>query len=255
LGLSYAYPVAESQTAPVESSARLHQVAGILVASAVIIAVLVAVFASGSTSELRPGKPVPGAPATISMLKGIHQSGLTLGDPSAPVTLFEYGDLQCPSCASFAQEELPGLIRSYVRTGQVRIVFKPLDIIGPESTKAARMAVALGGQDRLWQFIDLMYRNQGSENTGYVTSTYLKALASAIPGANVNRALAAGSSARVSTVIARASAQARELGVNATPSFTVAKTSGGKARALPASAAAESSVIEEAIEGELRHRG
>ncbi len=225
---------------------------GILVASAVIIAVVVAVFASGSTSELRPGKPVPGAPATISMLKGIHQSGLTLGDRSAPVTLFEYGDLQCPSCASFAQEELPGLIRSYVRTGQVRIVFKPLDIIGPESTKAARMAVALGGQDRLWQFIDLMYRNQGSENTGYVTSTYLKALASAIPGANVNRSLAASTSARVSTVIARASAQARQLGVNATPSFTVAKT-GGKAHALPASAAAESSVIEEAIEGELNH--
>lgn len=244
----------ESQTAPVESSAKLHQVAGILVASAVIIAVLVAVFASGSTSELQPGKPIPGAPATISMLKGIHQSGLTLGDRGAPVTLFEYGDLQCPTCAGFAQEELPGLIRSYVRTGQVRIVFKPLDIIGPESTKAARVAVALGGQDRLWQFIDLMYRNQGSENTGYVTSTYLKALVSAIPGANVNRALAASGSAGTNAVIARASAQARQLGINATPSFTVAKT-GGKAHPLPASAAAESSVIEEAIEGALSHRG
>lgn len=244
--------MAESQTAPAESSARLHQVAGILIASAVIIAVLVAVFASGSTSELRPGKPVPGASAAISMLKGIHQSGPALGNPGAPVTLFEYGDLQCPTCASFAQEELPGLISSYVRPGKVRIVFRPLDIIGPDSTKAARMAVALGGQDRLWQFVDLMYRNQGAENTGYVTSTYLKALASAIPGADVNRAFAARNSARVSAAIARSSAEARRLGLNATPSFTIAQT-GGRAHALPASAAAESSVIEEAIEDALVH--
>lgn len=223
---------------------------GILVASAVIIAVLVAVFASGSTSELRPGKPVPGASATISMLKGVHQSGLVLGNPQAPVTLLEYGDLQCPTCASFAQEELPGVISNYVRPGKVRIVFQPLDLIGPDSMRAAKMAVALGGQHRLWQFVDLMYRNQGAENTGYVTTTYLEALASAIPGANVHRALAARNSAKVDTVIARASAQARQLGLTGTPSFTIAST-GGKAHRLPESAASESSVIEEAVEGLL----
>lgn len=220
---------------------------GILVASAVIIAVLVAVFASGSTSELRPGKPVPGAPATISMLKGVHQAGAALGNPHAPVTLYEYGDLQCPTCASFAEEELPGLISSYVRPGKVRIVFEPLDLIGSDSLRAARMAVALGGQGRLWQFVDLMYRNQGAENTGYVTTTYLEALASAIPGANVRRALAARNSPRVDVTIARASAQARQLGLTGTPSFTIAPT-GGKAHRLPESAASESSVIEEAVE-------
>ena len=239
--------MAETRTAPEESAARVHQVVGILVASAVIIAVLVAVFASGSTSELRPGKPVPGASATISMLEGVHQSGLALGNPQAPVTLLEYGDLQCPTCASFAEEELPGLISSYVRPGKVRIVFEPLDLIGPDSMRAAKMAVALGDQHRLWQFADLMYRNQGAENTGYVTTTYLEALASAIPGADVHRALATRSSARVDTVIARASAQARQLGLTGTPSFTIART-GGKAHRLPESAASQSSVIEEAVE-------
>jgi protein-disulfide isomerase len=226
---------------------------GILVASAVIVAVLVAVFASGSTSELRPGKPVPGVAATISMFKGMHQAGPALGNPRAPVTLYEYGDLQCPTCASFAAEELPGLISSYVRPGRVRIVFEPLDLIGSDSLRAARMAVALGGQDRLWQFVDLMYRNQGAENTGYVTTTYLEALASAIPGANVRRALAARGSPRVDVTIARASAQARQLGLTGTPSFTIAAT-GGKAHRLPESAASQSSVIEEAIEGVIAQR-
>lgn len=239
--------MADSQTAPNESSTRVHQVAGALVASAVIVAVLVAVFASGSTSELRPGKPVPGASATISMLKGIHQSETALGKPDAPVTLFEYGDLQCPSCASFAEEELPGLISNYVRTGEMRIVYRPLNIIGPDSLRAARMAVALGAQDRLWQFVDLMYRNQGAENTGYVTKTYLEALASAIPGANVRRALADRGSVSVNAQIATSSAQARRLGLSGTPSFTIART-GGTAHRLAASAAVQSSVIEEAVE-------
>jgi protein-disulfide isomerase len=240
-----------SEPAPGESSARLHQVVGILIASAVIIAVLVAVFASGSTTELQPGKPVPGASATISMLKGIHQSGAALGNPNAQVTLFEYGDLQCPTCASFAQEELPGLISSYVRSGEMRIVFRPLDIIGPDSLRAARIALALGNQDRLWQFVDLMYKNQGAENSAYVTTTYLKALGDAIPGAKVNRALAAWDSPSVSAQIARAAAQAHRLGLTGTPSFTIART-GQTPRKLPAAAAQESSVIEEAVEGLLR---
>lgn len=244
--------MANSPTESTESATRLHQVVGIFVASAVIIAVLVAVFASGSTSELRPGQPVPGASATISMLKGIPQSGLALGARNAPVTLNEYGDLQCPSCASFAQEELPGLISSYVRPGQLRIVYHPLDTIGADSLQAAKMAVALGRQDRMWQFVDLMYRNQGAENSGYVTATYLKALASAIPAAKVRRAFAARNSASVAAIIARAAAEAQQLGLRATPSFTIAPA-GGRARRLPDSSALSSAVMEEAIEGALAH--
>lgn len=242
--------MASSPKAPPESAARLHQVVGILVACAVIVAVLVAVFASGSTSELRPGQPVPGAAATISMLKGIPQSGLALGDRRAPVTLYEYGDLQCPSCASFAEEELPGLVSSYVRSRRLRIVYRPLDLIGPQSLRAARMAVALGRQHRLWQFVDLMYRNQGAENSGYVTTTYLKALASAIPGAKVRRALAARNSASVDATIASASAEAHRLGLTATPSFTIAAP-GGSPHRLPASSAIDSAALQEAIEHEL----
>jgi protein-disulfide isomerase len=244
--------MADTQTAPSESSARLHQTVGVLVASAVIIAVLVAVFASGSTSELRPGKPVPGASATISMLRGIHQAGFALGDPQAPVTLYEYGDLQCPTCATFAQEELPGLISTYVRSGRLRIVYRPLDLIGPQSLRAARMATALGLQDRLWQFVDLMYRNQGAENSGYVTDTYLKALAAAIPGAHASRAMAQRGSARVNAAIALDVAEAHRLGLSGTPSFTIARI-GSQAHRLPDSAAVESSVIEEAVEGLLTH--
>ncbi len=243
--------MADSQAAPSESSTRLHQVAAALVATAAIVAVLVAVFTSGSTSELRPGKPVPGTAPTISMLRGVPQQGTALGRSDAPVTLIEYGDLQCPSCASFATEELPGLISAYVRSGELRILYRPLDLIGSDSLRAARMALALAAQDRLWQFIDLMYRNQGAENTGFVTDTYLEALASVIPGADVSRALAQRGSANVNAQIARFAAEAHRLELAATPSFTIART-GGRSHVLPAAAAVDQSAIEEAIERLLR---
>lgn len=245
--------MANQTDAPQESSARVHQVVAALVAVAVIVVVLIAIFASGSTTELRPGKPVPGKHETEAMLHGVPQTGFGLGSPHAPVTIFEYGDLQCPSCAAFATEALPGLIEDYVRKDKLRIVFRPLEIIGPDSLRAVKMAAAVGAQNKLWQFVDLMYRNQGAENSSYVTDTYLKALASAISGVNVRRALIERNSTKVADEVALASAEAHRLGVTATPSFTIARTGGPAHRLSPASIV-ESSVFEEAVERELARR-
>ena len=46
------------------------------------------------------------------------------------------------------------------------MVFRNLSFIGPDSERAARLAAAAGLQDRLWQFTDLIFRNQGAENSG-----------------------------------------------------------------------------------------
>ena len=149
--------------------------------------------------------------------------------------LVEFGDLQCPVCASFSADALPKLLSSYVRTEELRIVFKPMDFIGEESLKAARMAGALAEQGRAWQFIDLMYRNQASENTGYVTSTYLKAIADAIPGVDLHAAVKALDTSRVNAEIARATAEANRLHISATPGFVLMRTGGTGHRFEPSS--------------------
>ena len=79
---------------------------------------------------------------------GIPQDGLSLGDPDAPVTLVEFADLQCPFCAEWAREALPVYVDDYVRTGQMRIEFRPLTFIGNESESAAEIAIAAGEQDK-----------------------------------------------------------------------------------------------------------
>jgi protein-disulfide isomerase len=214
---------------------RLYQLGGLLVTGILIAAVAIAVLTSGSTSQLKPGKPVPGAAQTLALLSGIPERGDELGDPHAPVTLVELGDLQCPACAIFAQEALPAIISEYVRGGRVLLVFRGLHILGGDSLRAARMAEAIGAQDRLWQFVESMYQNQGSENSSYVTDTYLRALAGAIPGVDVARALAARGSQYVQAQLAEAQALATRFGVKSTPSFLLSRTGAPPRRFSPES--------------------
>jgi protein-disulfide isomerase len=202
---------------------RLYQLAALLVSVLAIGAVVIAVLTSGSTSQLAPGKPVPGAPQTLALFAGIPQHGIALGDPRAPVTLEEFGDLQCPVCAAYAEDALPSIVRRYVRDGRVRLVFRNLDSIGSDSVRAARMAGAVGEQNHLWEFIDLMYKNQGAENTSYVTDRYLQALAAAIPGVGVGRALRERSSNAVEAQIHQAHVLAEQLHLQSTPSFVLAR--------------------------------
>ena len=103
------------------------------------------------------------------MLAGIPQSGIHLGSPNAPVRLVEFADLQCPFCREYTLQTLPALVQDYVRTGKVRMEFRDLAFIGGLREGGPRSAAAAGAQNKLWNFVDIFYYNQGEENTGYVT--------------------------------------------------------------------------------------
>jgi protein-disulfide isomerase len=229
---------------------RLYQLGALLVTAAAVAGVLIAALTSSSGPTLRPGKPVPGAAQTLALLAGIPQHGITLGSPAAAVTLVEFADLQCPACSQFATQSLPTIISRYVRTGRVLLSFRALDFIGADSRRAASMAAALGEQNALWQFVELAYRNQGLENSGYVTDTYLRALATAIPGVDVSRALAARTSAAVQAQLEGARALARQQHVAATPSFVIARVSPAASRL--SSGVLDSGSLGEALEKALK---
>jgi protein-disulfide isomerase len=232
--------------------ARLYQLGALLVSAVAIAAVLIAVLGSASTSDLKPGKPVPGTARTLALFAGIPQRGITLGNPHAPITLVEFGDLQCPACAQFARQALPPIVSRYVRSGRVLLVFRALDFIGRDSRRAARMAGSIGLQDRMFQFNELLYRNQGAENSDYVTDTYLRALAGAIPGVDVAGALAARNSPAVRAQLREAQTLARRLELKSTPSFLLYRSAGAPRRFDPASL--DASAFGEAIEALLMGR-
>jgi protein-disulfide isomerase len=198
-------------------------VAGIAV---VLAGILIAVSVlGGGDSKSTPSVTVVGSD-TAALLSGIPERGPVLGRADAPVTLVEFADPQCPFCAQWSQSAFPEIVRDYVRPGKVRIVFRGLMFIGPDSEKALRFVYAAGLQRKLWSAIDLLYANQGEENSGWVTDEYLAGVAAAIPVFSLEQALADSTSAQVDTQIRIAADAADSLEVSSTPSFAAGKTGG-----------------------------
>ena len=196
---------------------RLLAAAGLAI---VAVAVAAAVSSSGGTPAA-PSKPV----ASSSLFDGIPERDGVLGDPDAPLTLTEYVDLQCPVCAVASKQTLPTLIEDYVRSGKVKLDARTLHFIGPDSVRAAAVAAGAEQQGKLWPFLEAFYSAQGQENSGYVTDAFLRDVAAAA-GVDADAALAAAGTSAAQDRLNRANRDAQALGIDSTPTFTVARGDG-----------------------------
>lgn len=83
----------------------------------------------------------------------------SIGPADAPVTLVEYGDLECPICKQ-AAPVVKLLLHRF--TGRIRFVFRhfPLEEVHPHAILAAEAAESAGAQGRFWPMHDLLFENQ-----------------------------------------------------------------------------------------------
>jgi protein-disulfide isomerase len=204
---------------------RLYQLAGLLGAAVVIVIVAVVVSSGGGKKSGGDAGSIQGAAQTRSLFAGIPQKGITLGKPDAPATIVEFADPQCPFCKEYTLQEMPAVVQKYVRTGKAKMELRYLTFIGPDSLAAARVIQASGQQDKLWQVSDLFYRNQGEENSGYVTDDFLNAILTGA-GADAAKAMGAASSSAVSQELAAAKTLSSRYAVDSTPTILVGPTGG-----------------------------
>jgi protein-disulfide isomerase len=190
----------------------------LLLGAAAVAAASVVAIATSSVARAEPAG-APGAPAVAALLQGIPQHGTSLGNPGARVTVIEYADVQCVYCARFARETLPTIVTRYVRTGRVRIVFRGLAFLGPDSVKALRWTLAAGRQDRLWNVLELLFVGQGAENSGWVTEARLSAIARSVPRLDLARLRHDRGGTTVTAQLGAAADAARKAGVRGTPFF------------------------------------
>lgn len=181
---------------------------------------------TGGSTTTTAGPALAGASETQALLQGIPQRLNELGDPKAPVTMVEFADLQCPFCRDYAVDALPAIVREYVRPGKTKLVFDGMAFLGPDSETALRAVYAAGIQGKLWNFLDLLYRNQGAENSGWVTEGILRKVGDSIPGFDTEKMLADRQSSEVDAALAASSQQAQSAGVNSTPTFFAGPTGG-----------------------------
>jgi len=236
----------EGEAAGQERRRRLVKL-GSAVAFLAVAALLVAVVISQSQSDGGDASDVRDTALVANELRGLAQDGLILGDPAAPQTIVEFGDLQCPACKQYATEVIPELIEGPVRRGDARLEFRNFVILGPQSSLAAAAAVAAGRQGRGWNFVELFYRNQGIEHSGYVTDEFLAAIARGAGVPDMARWNADRGSATVKREVNRTSAQASNLGLTGTPSFAIQSRGGAlEPLGLPGSAAEIESALSQA---------
>ena len=190
-------------------------------AAAIVAAAIAIGGAGGDRAGTTTGRPA-GRASVSGLFAGIPQRGVELGDPRAEVTVTEFADLQCPYCGESAREDLPAVVSRFVRPGRVRLVFRSLAFIGPDSERGARVVTAAGLQNRLWQMVDLVYRNQGEENSGWLSDAYLRRVAAAA-GVDARRALAERASVAVNAQLDEARRAGKAVGVESTPTYVIAR--------------------------------
>ena len=207
---------------------RLWLLAGAGVLATVIVAVAIAISQGGADDEgaSAPAPAQSDGESPSDPLEGIPQQGVSLGDPDAPATLIEFADLQCPFCADFATGELPQIVEDYVRPGRVRIELRLLAFIGPDSQRGRQVAHAAALQNRMWEYSDLFFQNQGDENSGYATNAFLERLARQAPGLDVDRLAQDFGNPDAEALTRQAERLGRRLQVEGTPAFYLARGSG-----------------------------
>lgn len=187
----------------------------------VIVAVVVLIVVNGSSDSGGDAQNLKEVSAVDSLVNGIPQQGLALGDPKAKVELIEYGDLQCPVCKAYSEEILPPVIENQVKNGQAKVIFRNFIIIGPQSAPAGAAALAAGAQGRGWNYLELFYRNQGLENSGYADDEFLTAVAKGAGVKDIAKWQTERKGTEFTDEVTTTSEQAQDFGFTGTPSFAI----------------------------------
>jgi protein-disulfide isomerase len=185
-----------------------------------------------SRQAINRSENVKGGSINLSPQSLIHSGSPLLGNPSAPVTIVEFGDFQCKFCDRFAKETEPKINATYIQTGKANMVFKNFVTHGPDSITAAMAAQCTNDQGKFWNFYDILYKNQGEENSGWSSANNLKKLASQIPGLDIQKFDSCLDSVKYKSFVNKDNAFAISSGFQGTPTFIIEKSDGSKAETL-----------------------
>jgi protein-disulfide isomerase len=136
----------------------------------------------------------------------------------------EFIDLQCPICQEFETTVMPDIIPKYVRTGKVKVYVRPWAFIGPDSFRGQSATLAAGMQNKAFNYAQILYDNQGTENTGWLDNNMVVQAGASIPGLKVPQLLTDMKSSTVKNEAKAVAAEANARQVSGTPTVFVGKS-------------------------------
>jgi protein-disulfide isomerase len=233
---------------------RMQMIGGTVLGAIVVVVALILISSGGGKKEtglLKAGSQQANTTITAvnQLLSGIPQSGNVLGSAKAPVTMTYYGDYECPVCQDFTLNGgFSQLVSNDVRSGKVKVVYRAFCTAtcgGPDPGVFDTQQVAglaAGKQNLFWQYTELFYHEQGAEDSGYVTESYLDGLARQIRNLNYSAWLSARNDPNLTAQVGSDQASARQIGVSGTPTlvFSGPKGEAAASEAVPTYAQLES---------------
>lgn len=161
-----------------------------------------------------------GTSSQVQMKLLIDNASTVLGSKDAPITMIEFGDYQCFYCNKFYHTVEPDIVKNYINTGKVRMVFKDFVIIGQDSVNAAHAAHCAQEKGKFWEYHDTLYNNWSGENTGWASSGNLLSFAKKIglEGDQFSQCMA---ESKYLSVVQGSLSNAKDLGLTGTPDFFI----------------------------------
>ena len=159
-------------------------------------------------------------PPKITMNTFLANGSPVLGNSNAPITLVEFGDYQCHFCNVFFHSTEDAILKKYVDTGKVKMIFKDYNIIGPDSVNASHGAHCAKDQGLFWEYHDILYSNWTGENNGWASSENLEVFAQEI-GLDMDVWSECVTDGTHSQTIVNSNEDARTLELTGTPAFFV----------------------------------
>jgi protein-disulfide isomerase len=166
---------------------------------------------------VKTSRPAQNPAARVRMEVG---AAPVLGEKNAPVTIIEFTDYQCPFCQRFHLATFPLLKRDYIDTGKVRFVSRdlPLSEIHRHALRSAQAARCAGDQDKFWALRDQLQRSGDALELSNILD-YAGSLNLDIPSFR-----SCVEKEKYKSAVENDAAQATGIGVNATPSFLIGKS-------------------------------
>ncbi|MDR3570746.1 MAG: thioredoxin domain-containing protein [Candidatus Pacebacteria bacterium] len=197
-------------------------VAGIIVAGAI----LVIGHQGGTTTATTATTQQPSTTANINSNSVKSNGDPVVGSANAPLTIVYWFDYQCPFCKQNEQTVMPQLLKDYVDTGKVKIIYKDFSFLGTDSDTLGHYgrAVWAVAPDKFEAWHEAVYTNQGEENTGWATPAEIqKITASVLTAAQTAQVvqLATTNAKQYQSVMDADKQEGMQDGVQGTPAFLI----------------------------------
>ncbi|MCX6716169.1 MAG: thioredoxin domain-containing protein [Candidatus Taylorbacteria bacterium] len=221
------------------SQEHLSLPVSIIVGSIIIGGSIIFAVANTSGRPNQAANPAPAAVAPVQQgnqqqnnartadIKSVKASGAqVVGLPAAPITVAYWFDYQCPVCKSAEANVMSKIITEYVKTGKIRVVFKDLQFLGPDSASLGLAARAVGevAPAKFYDWHKAVFENQGQENSGWATKEKILSITTSVLGkasADKVMLLMVSKAATYQKSLDADKAEGETFGINATPSFII----------------------------------